>query len=124
MERYLLVAAFGALGAASRYAVDGWVSQVGRGQFPWGTLAVNVAGSFLLGVLVEVTTSRLLPHPNWRIALGIGFLGAFTTFSTFAYETVRLAEDSAYALALLNVVAMTVLGLLAAAAGLVIGRAL
>jgi CrcB protein len=124
MERYLLVAVFGALGAMSRYAVDGWVSNTARGQFPWGTLAVNLAGSFALGILVELTTSRLLPHPNWRIALGIGFLGAFTTFSTFTYESVRLVEDSAYALALFNVVAMTTLGLTAAAAGLLLGRAI
>jgi CrcB protein len=122
VERYLLIAVFGALGAMSRYAVDGWVSNTARGQFPWGTLAVNLAGSFALGILVELTTSRLLPHPNWRIALGIGFLGAFTTFSTFTYESVRLVEDSAYALALFNVVAMTTLGLTAAAAGLLLGR--
>jgi len=124
MERYLLVATFGALGAVSRYAIDGWVSNAARGQFPWGTLVINVAGSFVLGIVVELTTSRLLPHPNWRVALGIGFLGAFTTFSTFTYETVRLAEDSAYALALLNVAAMTTFGLVAAVAGLLLGRAL
>jgi CrcB protein len=124
VERSLLIAVFGALGAMSRYAVDGWVSNTTRGQFPWGTLAVNVAGSFALGIVVELTTSRLLPHPNWRIALGIGFLGAFTTFSTFTYESVRLVEDSAYALALFNVVAMTTLGLTAAAAGLLLGRAI
>ncbi len=124
MERYLLVATFGALGAVSRYAIDGWVGNAARGQFPWGTLVINVAGSFVLGIVVELTTSRLLPHPNWRVALGIGFLGAFTTFSTFTYETVRLTEDSAYALALLNVAAMTTLGLVAAVAGLLLGRAL
>jgi len=124
MERYLLVATFGALGAVSRYAIDGWVSNAARGQFPWGTLVINVAGSFVLGIVVELTTSRLLAHPNWRVALGIGFLGAFTTFSTFTYETVRLAEDSAYALALLNVAAMTTFGLVAAVAGLLLGRAL
>ena len=124
MERYLLIGAFGALGAVSRYAVDGWVSRAARGEFPWGTLVINVGGSFLLGILVAVTSSRLLDHPNWRIALGVGFLGAFTTFSTFTYETVRLAEDSAYTLALLNVLAMTGVGLLAAAGGLLLGRAL
>jgi CrcB protein len=124
MERYLLIAVFGALGAMSRYAVDGWITNATRGQFPWGTLAINVAGSFVLGIVIELTTSRLLPHPNWRIALGIGFLGAFTTFSTFTYETVRLTEDSAYALALFNVGAMTTLGLAGAAAGVLLGRAI
>ncbi|MGI8944907.1 MAG: fluoride efflux transporter CrcB [Thermoleophilaceae bacterium] len=124
MERYLLVAAFGALGAVGRYAVDGWVAGFARGQFPWGTLAVNVAGSFALGVLVGLTSTRLGAHPNWRLALGVGFLGAFTTFSTFTVETVRLAEDSAYATALLSVAAMTALGMLAAVGGLLAGRAL
>jgi CrcB protein len=124
MDRYLLVAAFGAAGAASRYAVDGWVSGFGRGQFPWGILAINVAGSFALGILVEVTASRLVANENWRVALGVGFLGAFTTFSTFAYDSVRLAEDSAYGLAVLNVAGSVALGLVAAVAGVAVGRAL
>jgi CrcB protein len=124
MDRYLLVAAFGAAGAASRYAIDGWVSGFARGQFPWGTLVINIVGSFALGILVELTASRLLPHPNWRVALGVGFLGAFTTFSTFAYDSVKLAEDSAYALAFLNVAGTVVVGLAAAFAGLAVGRAL
>jgi CrcB protein len=122
--RYLLVAGFGALGATARYAVDGWVSNTTRGQFPWGTLLINVVGSFLLGLIVQLTIDRLLPHPNWRVALGVGFLGAFTTFSTYAYETVRLADDAAWGLAAANVVATTALGLLAAFAGLQVGRVL
>jgi CrcB protein len=108
----------------SRYALDGWVSDLTRAQFPWGTLAVNVLGSFCLGVVVAVTTDRFLTSPNWRIGLGIGFLGAFTTFSTFAYETVRLTEDGAHGLAMANVAAMIGLGVTAAAAGLAAGRAL
>ena len=124
MDRYILVAVFGAAGAATRYAVDGWVLGFTRGQFPWGILAINLVGSFALGVLVELTASRLLTDPNWRIALGVGFLGSFTTFSTFAYDSIRLAEDSAYALAFLNVAGTVVLGLLAAVAGLLVGRAL
>jgi fluoride exporter len=104
--------------------VDGWVSNVSRGQFPWGTPLINVVGSFLLGVLVQLTTDRMLPHPYWRVALGIGFLGAFTTFSTYAYESVRLADDAAWALAAANVVAMTVLGLVAAFGGIAVGRGL
>jgi CrcB protein len=121
---YLLVGAFGALGAMARYALDGWVSDRTHGQFPWGTMTVNLLGAFALGVLVALTTERLLPHPSLRIGLGIGFLGAFTTFSTYAYETVRLAEDGAVGLALLNTVGMVAAGLLAAALGLAVGRAL
>ena len=93
-----------------------------RGQFPWGTLTVNVIGSFALGVLVALTTERYLSGPHWRTALGIGFLGAFTTFSTYAYETVRLADDGALALAFLNAFAMLAVGLLAAYMGLAAGR--
>ena len=124
MDRYLLVALFGAAGAVSRYAVDAWIGPMSRGQFPWSTLAVNVFGAFALGVLIELTLSRVLPYPNWRIALGVGFLGAFTTFSTYAYETVRLAEDSAWSLALLNTFGLIFLGLAAAYAGIVAGRAI
>jgi fluoride exporter len=121
---YALVAIFGALGAVSRYALDGWITDLTRGQFPWGTFFINVVGAFLLGLLVAVTTERLLPHPNWRIALGIGYLGSFTTFSTYTYESVKLAEDGALGLALLNSGGMLAVGLLAAAGGLALGRTL
>jgi CrcB protein len=115
---------FGAAGAVSRYAVDGWISDLARGQFPWGTFVINVVGAFALGLLVALTTERLLPHPTWRTALGIGFLGSFTTFSTYAYESVKLAEDGALGLALLNSVGMVAIGLLAAFTGLAVGRTL
>ena len=121
---YLLIAVFGAAGAVSRYALDGWISELSHGQFPWGTLAVNIVGAFTLGLLVALTTERLLPHPSWRVALGIGYLGSFTTFSTYAYESVKLAEDGALRLALLNSVGMLALGLLAAFSGLALGRTL
>jgi CrcB protein len=121
---YLLVAVFGAAGAVSRYWLDGRVSDLTHGQFPWGTFVINVVGAFLLGLLVALTTERLLPHPNWRIALGIGFLGSFTTFSTYTYETVKLAEDGSVGLALFNSIGMLALGLLAAASGLALGRTL
>jgi fluoride exporter len=121
---YALVAIFGAAGAVSRYALDGWVSGLTHGQFPWGTFVVNLLGAFALGLVVAITTERLLPHPNWRVALGIGYLGSFTTFSTYTYESVKLAEDGALTLALLNSAGMLALGLLAAAAGLALGRTL
>jgi CrcB protein len=121
---YFLVALFGAAGALSRYALDGWITDATHGQFPWGTFVINLLGSFALGFLVAATTERLLPHPNWRIALGIGYLGSFTTFSTYAYESVKLAEDGAVGLALLNSVGMVALGMLAALVGLAVGRTL
>ena len=121
---YALVAIFGAAGAVSRYALDGWMSDLTHGQFPWGTFVVNLLGAFALGIVVALTTERLLLSPNWRVALGIGFLGSFTTFSTYAYESVKLAEDGVVGLALLNSLGMLALGLLAAALGLAAGRTL
>ena len=121
---YALVAIFGAAGAVSRYVLDGRITDLTHGQFPWGTFVVNVAGAFALGLLVALTTERLLPHPNWRVALGIGYLGSFTTFSTYTYETVKLAEDGAIGLALANSIGMLALGLTAAALGLALGRTL
>ena len=123
MLNLVLIAGFGAAGALSRYGVDSWVANVSDSDFPWSTLIVNVAGSFLLGVLIAVTSERLLLDHNWRVALGIGFLSSFTTFSTYTYDTIRLAEDSAWALALANVFGMVALGLIAALAGLLVGRA-
>lgn len=122
MLKIALIAGFGAAGAVSRYAVDNWVSELTGGQFPWGTMTVNVLGAFLLGILVAVTTERLLLDPNWRIGLGIGFLGSFTTFSTYAYESVKLAEDSAWMMTFANVFGMVALGLAAAFLGLALGR--
>jgi CrcB protein len=121
---YALVAVFGAAGAISRYALDGWISDMTHGQFPWGTFVINLLGAFALGIVVALTTERLLLSPNWRVALGIGFLGSFTTFSTYAYESVKLAEDGAVGLALVNSVGMVALGLLAAVLGLALGRTL
>lgn len=121
---YALVAVFGAAGAISRYALDGWISDMTHGQFPWGTFVINLLGAFAVGIVVALTTERLLLSPNWRVALGIGFLGSFTTFSTYAYESVKLAEDGAVGLALVNSVGMVALGLLAAVLGLALGRTL
>jgi len=122
--RILLVAAFGAAGALSRYALDTSIPNPGDGRFPLATLLINVAGSFALGVLVALVAERMVLSEEWRIALGVGFLSAFTTFSTLSVDTVRLAEGSHMGLAALNVAASLVLGLAAAYAGLSFGRAL
>jgi CrcB protein len=107
----------GAVGAPARYLADGFVQSRARGVFPWGTFAINVSGSFLLGVL----TGAALYHglgPLPKTALGTGFCGAYTTFSTFSYETVRLVEEGSVLAASANMVASVVVGLVAAAAGI------
>ena len=105
----LLVLVGGAVGAPLRYLTDVTVQRLHGTAFPWGTWTVNVAGSFVLGVVVA-------SGPGWLVTLaGTGFCGALTTFSTFGYETVRLVEDGAWLAASLNVVASLAVGLAACA---------
>jgi CrcB protein len=114
---YFAVAATGAVGAPARYLVDSVVSDRRRGAFPWGTFVVNATGAFVLGFVTGLALHHGLP-PSARTAVGTGLCGAYTTFSTFAYETVRLIEDRAWWEAALNIVASLAVGLLAGAAGL------
>ncbi len=122
--RTVWIGVAGFLGATSRYQFEGWVSNRWPAVFPWGTFAVNVTGCFLLGFVFTLLTERLLPHPDLRTAVTIGFIGAYTTFSTFAFETLRLGEDGAVVLALMNVAASVVAGITAVWLGTTLGRAL
>jgi CrcB protein len=85
----LVVGVGGALGAIARFSVGGWIVRQLGSQFPWGTFAVNVAGSFCVGLAMALLTERFQPHPYWRLFLVVGFLGGFTTFSSFEYETLQ-----------------------------------
>ena len=114
----------GAAGAVARYAVDGLVSDASAGAFPWGTLAVNVSGSFALGVLFALATERGILPASIRGPAMIGFLGAYTTFSTLMLESWRLVEDGAVGLAAINLVGSIAIGLLAVLGGLTLGRAI
>ena len=114
------VAIAGAAGAAARYGVG---RAFGVRTFPWPTLAINVAGSLLLGLLLGTASARHWPDLA-TIALGTGFLGAFTTFSTFSHETVTLARTDRVGLAAVYVGVSVLGGLAAAAAGWAVGRQL
>ena len=122
--KLLWIAVAGALGALSRYGLSGVVANRSGGAFPWGTFAVNVSGSFALGLIFTLLTERFLPHTTVRTALTVGFLGAYTTYSTFAFETVRLAEDGALGIAALNIGATVIAGIAAVIGGIWLGRAL
>ncbi|WP_457629876.1 fluoride efflux transporter CrcB [Oceanithermus sp.] len=89
MPQYFYVALGGALGAVGRYLVSGWVQNLSGSFFPWGTVSVNALGSFLLGFVLQAGISGGL-GAEYRLLLAVGFLGAFTTFSTFAYEALEL----------------------------------
>jgi fluoride exporter len=117
------IAAAGALGALARYGVDGAVSRRAT-DFPWGTFLVNVSGSFLLGLVFTLLSERLAVAPWIRAAVAIGFLCAYTTFSTLSLETYRLMEARSYALAGANMLGSAAVGLLALYGGVVLGRAL
>jgi len=114
----------GFAGAVSRWLVDGWVSERNPTAFPLGTLVVNLTGTFLLGVLFAWVIERDVLPPEVRAPLMIGFLGAYTTFSTYMLESWRLVEDGAWALAFANLAGSVVLGMVAVMAGLAVGRLL
>jgi len=121
---YLLIGIGGFLGANARYLVAGWITERLGGSFPYGTLIINVSGSFILGFFLELISDRLFIHPNWRLFFAIGFLGAYTTFSTFSFESLALLQEGSYLRALANMVGSVVLGLMAALAGMIISRLL
>ena len=120
----ILVALGGAAGAVTRYVVDGFIAERVTSAFPWGTLVINLSGSALLGVLFALAIEKGVLPPSVRAPLMIGFLGAYTTFSTLMLESWRLVEDGALGLAFANVAGSAVLGLGAMLVGLTIGRAL
>ena len=115
----LLVVLGAAVGAPARYLTDRLVQSRHGTAFPWGTYTVNVVGSFVLGVV-----SAVGPSPAVAALVGVGFCGALTTYSTFAYETFALAERRALAVATANVVGSVAVGVAAAAAGHLLGGAL
>ncbi len=117
----LLVA--GAVGAPARYLLDGLVQDRTEGAFPWGTFVVNITGSLLLGLITGAALYHAFPDTP-RIWLGTGFCGAYTTFSAFTFETIRLLEEGAVAAAFMNAVASLLTGTAAAAVGLVVAAAL
>ncbi len=119
-----LIALGGAAGTLTRYLVTGWVSDLTAGRLPWGTLVVNVSGSFLLGLIFAISVDRALLPPEVRVPLMVGFLGAYTTFSTVMLESWRLVEEGALLTALVNIVGSSLLGIVAVVGGLALGRAL
>ena len=122
MTRTLLVAIGGLLGSVGRYWLSGFVQQASGGEFPLGTLAVNILGSFVVGLVMALSLERGIVQANARILLTIGLCGGFTTMSTFSYETVALLRDGEMMLALSNIAATVGSCLAAAWVGQAVGR--
>jgi fluoride exporter len=119
-----LIALGGAGGAISRYLVDTFVSERVGAEFPWGTFAVNMTGSFVLGVLFALAVERDVLPSDIRLPVMTGFVGAYTTFSTLMLETWRLVESGSTLAAMANVIGSVAVGLMLMAGGLVVGRAI
>ena len=124
MQKTILVGVAGLLGTLLRFWLSGVVARQYGETFPWGTLTVNVIGCFLAGLLFYITEERFLLNPILRTTILIGFLGGFTTFSSYGLQTFALLRDGEFALATLNVAASNILGMLMVWVGYVLGKAL
>ena len=122
MVKILAVAVGGGIGATTRYLVSTWAAGRFGADFPYGTLIVNVAGCFMIGLFMTLTTERLIVSPYWRLIFAVGFLGGLTTFSSYSYETLRLIEDSDLLPAFYNIGLNLILGFAATWAGIVVAR--
>lgn len=122
MQKVLLIGLAGAFGALARYGLGGLVQRYSGVTFPWGTFVVNILGSFLFGFVWSLVEQRMVMSAESRIIILSGFLGAFTTFSSFMFETSSLVGEAQWGLAILNLVGQIGLGLVVMFLGLAAGR--
>lgn len=110
------------MGAIARFWLGGYISNRMGARFPYGTFVINCSGSFLIGLILTLLAERTHWNPNWRYLIPVGFIGAYTTFSTFEYETFRNVQDGDLLVAGLNVALSVVLGFVAVWLGVIAGR--
>jgi CrcB protein len=120
--KILIIGLGGFIGAVMRYSISGWVQKLFSGSFPYGTLAVNIIGSFVLGFFLFMSKGRFAINPIWRSFIAVGMMGALTTYSTFSYETVMLLQENLYLQAGLNTLLNVGLTLVAVWVGMVIAK--
>ena len=118
---YMAVSIGAILGANARYVLGGWLSERLGPAFPWSTFLINVSGSLLIGLVLGIASERVTPD-WWRPGVAIGFLGSYTTFSTFSYETINLLRDGSYLAAAANVGGSVAAAFIAVAVGLAIAQ--
>jgi CrcB protein len=122
--KYLMVGVGGFVGAIARFWLASYIGGKMGTRFPYGTLVINVSGSFLVGLVVTVLAEKMQWSQHWRYLIPIGFIGAYTTFSTFEYETLRTVQDGQFLIAFLNITLSVVVGFVAVWAGVATGRAI
>lgn len=113
-----LIALLGAIGTLARYGLQGLVQVRTDGAFPYGTLVVNLTGCFFLGLVAQFTLNRWVISPDWRVAVTVGFIGGYTTFSTFAFETAKMVEEAEWIRASAYIGASVIAGLFLSLAGI------
>ena len=124
MDKFLIISIGAILGANARYWLGGWAAEKFGTTFPYGTLIINVTGSLILGFFMTLITDRFIVDPRWRLLVAIGFLGAYTTFSTYTYESANLILTGQVWTGLLNLFGSSLLGLVAVTVGILLGRVL
>jgi len=124
MDKVLWISIGAVLGANLRYWVGDWAAQRFGSSFPYGTLLINLSGSFLLGLIVSMSMENFIIDPRLRLLLTIGFLGSYTTFSTYAYESIALISQGQWGLGLFNLLGSSLLGALFAILGIWLGKIL
>jgi CrcB protein len=117
----LLVALGGGIGSAARYLVGGWFASRFGPAFPYGTFVINVTGSFIIGFFLAFAQERVSLSPYWRLFFAVGFVGGYTTFSTFEYESIRLLQEKEMLLGAVYVLGSVLLGGIAAISGITVG---
>jgi CrcB protein len=121
LVQYLAVGGAGFLGAITRLAVGRFSGQVFGTDFPWGTLIINVTGSFILGWFMEFARARVGISQEWQLAIAVGFVGAYTTFSTYMFESMKLMNTGEWLKAGANLIGSIILGLIAVRLGIYAG---
>jgi fluoride exporter len=124
MEHFLLISAGAVLGANARYWLATWAAQKWGVSFPFGTLIINLSGSLVLGFFMTLATERFMLDPRWRLLFAVGFLGAYTTFSTYTFESFSLMVNGQWLAGLSNLLGSSLLGVLAAGLGVFLGKLL
>jgi len=120
----LIVGVGGFLGTATRYIITNCISKLSNNGFPFGTFLVNISGCFLLGFFISLTAKKITVGPNIKLLFTVGFMGAYTTFSTFSYDTSVLIKSGDFLLATINATASVLIGIISLLGGMAIGQIL